>query len=165
LIRAVYDDAKVSHWIIERTPYPQRRGFDISPPPLRGIGYEVDGLMVAGFMFYNHASWNKSVEVGVALETKSPVLRHIMRDVMKYPYQQLQCERVTAYVPKRATKSRKLVEALGFVEEGNMRLGFGTDHCMVYGLLKKDAEARWKYGSLQVESVGYDRLNERPNHA
>ena len=145
MFRVIYDDAKIGAWVMARTPNPQRRGFDVCPPLMRGIGYEVEGKVVAGFIFYNHAEWYKTIEVGIALETKLPILRGILRDVMRYPFVQLGCERMTAYVPKRAKESRKLVKAVGFVEEGNMRHGLGIDDCIIYGILKKEAQNKWGF--------------------
>lgn len=150
----VLDDKRVAKWVMERTPYPQRKGFDAQPDyPIRGIGYEVDGKMVMGLIFMNHAPWLKNIEVGIALEGSGGVLRGILRHAMIYPFVQLGCQRVTAYVPKRADKSRKMVQAVGFVEEGNMRHGFGTDDCMVYGLLKREAERKWRFEELLQNSA------------
>ena len=150
----VLDDRRVADWVLARTPLPQRKGFDAQPDyPLRGIGYEVEGDIVAGFIFMNHAPWLKNIEVGIALETKAPVLRGILKHAMIYPFVQLGCQRVTAYIPKRADKSRKLVQAVGFVEEGNIRHGFGTDDCMVYGLLKREAQKKWRFDELLTNSA------------
>lgn len=151
LFKTILDDRRVARWVLDRTPMPQCKGFEAMPDyPMRGIGYEVGGKMVAGLIFFNHVTWNKAVEVGVALETDGPVLRPILRHAMVYPFIQLQCQRVTAMIPKRAHLSRKLVETVGFKEEGNIRHGFGTDHCMVYGLLKQEAERKWKFSALQA---------------
>lgn len=137
--------------MLERTPMPQRKGFEAVPEyPIRGIGYEVEGKMVAGFIFFNHCPWVKTIEVGLALEAKGAILRPILRHVMLYPFVQLGCQRVTAMIPKRALKVRKLVQIVGFTEEGNIRHGFGTDHCMVYGILKAEADKKWAYSTLQV---------------
>lgn len=145
MFRVIYDDVKIGAWVMARTPNPQRKGFDTSPPPLRGIGYEVDGKIVAGFIFFNHAEWYKTIDVGIALETKSPILRSILKDVMRYPFIQLGCNRVTAHVPKRAKASRRLVNTVGFTEEGNIRHGFGIDDCIIYGILKKEAQEKWGF--------------------
>lgn len=149
--KTILDDKQITRWVIDRTPYPQRKGFDAVPDyPMRGIGYAENEKIVAGFIFMNHSIWNKTIEVGVALEADGAILRPILRHAMIYPFIQLGCQRVTAFIPKRAIKSRKLVETIGFKEEGNIRLGFGTDHCIVYGLLKKEAEKKWKFSALQA---------------
>lgn len=152
MFETVLDDKLVGGWVIDRLPMPQRKGFEATPDyPLRGIGYKVNDKLVMGIIFYNHIPWHKSVEVGIALEPKQGAfLRGMLRHAMVYPFVQLGCQRVTAMAPKRAKASRNFMEILGFEEEGNIRHGFGTDDCIVYGLLKKQAEEKWNFSSLQA---------------
>jgi len=145
-----YDNAEVKSWLMARTPDPQRRGFDANPDyPITCFGYKIDDQIALGLAFYNYVPWYRGIEVAIALElpdgNNGALLRGMIKNAMLYPFEKLQCQRVTAMVPKRADKSRKLVKTIGFQEEGKIRHGFLIDDCILYGLTKRDAEAKWKY--------------------
>jgi RimJ/RimL family protein N-acetyltransferase len=62
--------------------------------------------------------------------------------ILRYPFTTAGCVRVTAVTPRRATSSRRFLEGLGFKREGSVRLGFGDDNAILYGLL----ESEWRAG-------------------
>jgi RimJ/RimL family protein N-acetyltransferase len=69
--------------------------------------------------------------------------RRTIKVLLGYPFQQLSCVRITSIIAKPNKTARSLNERLGFKIEGCVRdgRGIGKD-CILYGLLKADAE-RW----------------------
>ena len=62
-----------------------------------------------------------------------------LRVIFGYPFNQLNCIRVSALCAKANRRSRDLVERLGFVSEGNIRHAFGTGRDGIYyGMLRDD---------------------------
>lgn len=145
-----HDSERVKSWLMARTPDPQRRGFDANPDfPITCFGYTIDDQITLGLGFFNYCPWYRVVDVAVAIDmpenSNGAFLRGMIKNAMYYPFEKLDCQRVTAMVPKRADKSRKLVKTIGFREEGKIRHGFLIDDCIIYGLTKRDALAQWNY--------------------
>lgn len=70
--------------------------------------------------------------------------------IFGYPFEQLDCGRVTALVARSNIRLRKLVLHLGFVEEGILREALPTgDALIAYGMLRR--ECRW-IGESNVEA-------------
>lgn len=69
--------------------------------------------------------------------------RGAVREMLRYPFQQIACIRVTTLIAPANKASRTLNEKLGFKLEGKLRNGLGSGrHLLIYGLLKEEAE-RW----------------------
>lgn len=143
------DQNLVRGWVAERLPSPQNR--NITPNDLlrmSAVGYMVAGEMVAGFLFSNHVEVYRCVDVHIALQrpagSNGALFRSILANVAVYPFEVLKCRRISAYVPKKQRKIRRVLKLCGFREEGVMRLGFNTDSCVVYGLLRHQAP-RWLF--------------------
>lgn len=67
--------------------------------------------------------------------------RELLYAAFDYPFNQLRMRRITALIPAKNTRSRRLAEHLGFKMEGIMRHAYADDDMSVYGLLKEDC--RW----------------------
>jgi len=71
--------------------------------------------------------------------------RKTLYGLLGYPFIQLKVRRITICTEKRNKKLRKLVagvgskKGLGFKLEGNLRRGYPTDDCLIYGMLKEEA--------------------------
>lgn len=151
-LRLLYHhDAEVIHWVCERIPHLAVRipFFDKGGVlgPAVGIGV-VDGAgeLIAGTIFHGYDPFVKAIEVSCAASTSRWASRAVFRQILRYPFEELLCARVTAVTPRRsppaATSPRKFLEGLGFVREGSIRLGFGDDNAIVYGLLADE----WRDG-------------------
>jgi len=65
-----------------------------------------------------------------------------LHHIFNYPFGQLNCGRVTAFIARSNTRLRKLVLHLGFTEEGQLRESLPTgDDLIAYGMLRR--ECRW----------------------
>jgi len=78
-------------------------------------------------------------QISCATETSAAWRDSVMRGVFDYIFNQLGCVRCTSITKKGNKKARTFLEGLGFVLEGNMRLGFdGIKDALLYGLLKSE---------------------------
>lgn len=68
--------------------------------------------------------------------------RGMVAEVLAYPFVQLKCNRITALVDKYNKRSRKMVQRLGFVEEGKLRKAAEKGDVFIYGLLPNEYRLR-----------------------
>ena len=103
-----------------------------------------DGELVAVVSFFNFR-W-PNIEVGFVSEDYRWALnRSIVAEALSYPFVQLDCHRITALVNKRNKRARKMVQRLGFVEEGKLRKAASDGDIFIYGLLPQDFRLKqWK---------------------
>lgn len=106
------------------------------------------GEVLVALVYNNLAHPNIAMHVAArkgALWCKAEILYHIFA----YPFEDLQCARVTAPVLSNNMRSRKLVESLGYTLEGTLRRAApdGSDW-LLYGMLKE--ECRWLKGRANV---------------
>ena len=78
-------------------------------------------------------------EVTVSAVNKWWLRREVMDVLMNYPFNQLGCRRITLLIRDGNRLVSRLVEKLGFIQEGRLREFYpdGND-CLVYGLLKTE---------------------------
>lgn len=98
--------------------------------------------LIAAVVFSEYRPDTKDIRVSIAADTPRWATKNNIRAIFEYPFKQLGCERLTVIVAKKNKRSRKLVQGVGFVEEGNLRKGFLVDDAIIYGMLKAEA-AKW----------------------
>lgn len=92
----------------------------------------VGGVVVSNFR-------SRNCEISCAAETSAAWRPTVMRAVFTYIFNQLDCVRCTAITTKRNKRARDFLERLGFVLEGNLRLGYdGKTDALIYGLLASE---------------------------
>lgn len=65
--------------------------------------------------------------------------KRTIRELLGYPFNQLNCHRATALIARGNKPSREMVERIGWRLEGKMRRGFDTrQDLLIYGLLKSE---------------------------
>lgn len=97
-----------------------------------------------GVVYHNFYSMphGNAVEVSIACSDAGWALPQTLRALFSYPFEQLGCVRMTAIAAKSNTRSRKLIEGLGFKREGSHpRAIDGKEDAISYGLLKE--HCRW----------------------
>lgn len=103
-----------------------------------------DGWPLGGAVYHNYHPEYRSIEISFATATKRCLTRQIIREILSDPFARLDCQRVTAVTPRLARPAREFLERIGFKREGLIRKGFGTDHAVVYGLLKSEwLSSKW----------------------
>lgn len=91
--------------------------------------------------FFNYR-W-PSIEVAFYCENFRWALnRQGIAEVLSYPFKQLNCRRITAIVERKNKRARKMVQRLGFKEEGMLRKGGEFGDVFIYGLLPDDFALR-----------------------
>jgi len=120
-----------------------RLGFD---EPM-GFGIVKGGKIVAGIVYDNWQPKIKSICVSVAIDDKRALNKEVIMKSFKYPFELLECNRITCFVSSNNLLSIKLCLRLGLKLEGIMR---ENSHCtdgiknydlLVFGMLR--SECRW----------------------
>jgi RimJ/RimL family protein N-acetyltransferase len=132
-LKIVLDREKVGEWVKARI-----RHVDTWGEEYRAIGFERHGQLVSGVV-YNHFSGN-DIAMNVA-GTGLWASPDALKVYFNYPFIQLKCQRVTAYVASKNRKCLALVERLGFIPEGRLREGLPDDDLLMLGMLRR--ECRW----------------------
>lgn len=127
------DKKEVGEWVKKKIPHIESWGNEYT-----AIGWARSGSLFCG-VIYNHYSGNDIAMhvAGIGYWATPAILRAFFR----YPFVQLKCQRVTAYVGSKNSKCISLVNRLGFISEGRMRRGLAADDLMIFGMLR--SECRW----------------------
>ncbi len=135
-------DAMVAEWVGFHIPHV---GSGPAFGPCSAIGVESDaGEPLGGVVYSNYQPACRSIELSFASASPRWLTRPIICAMMRYPFDQLGCQRVTAVTPRRNKPARRFVEVFGFKREGLVRRGFGDDDAVISGLLKREWQAsRW----------------------
>jgi len=143
-------DAAVAAWVAARIP--QMTGAaDFGPCVALGVVAE-DGQPLGGVVFHNYQARFRGIEASFASSTPRWLTRRLISDILAYPFEQLDCLRVTAVTPRKAASARRFLDTFGFKREGLVRLGFGNDDAVVSGLLRREwARSRWNVRSKRPE--------------
>lgn len=100
---------------------------------------------VVGVVVYFNFRW-PNIEVAFYCDDPRWALnRNMVGQALAYPFVQLNCNRMTAIVEKINKRSRKMVQRLGFVEEGKLRKAGEKGDMFIYGLLPNEYRLR-NYG-------------------
>jgi len=105
------------------------------------IGIFDDDCEFQGVLLYNN--WEeKNVSMHIASVTPKWCTKSVLKVIFTYPFMELGVNRVTAAIREGNTKSRSLVERLGFKQEGELRHYYDTGESdIIYGMTKE--ECRW----------------------
>lgn len=130
------DKARCGAWALERIAHVPSWG-----EWFEAIGLERDAELVAAVIFNLWSGADIAMHIA-AVPGRRWMTREFLRAAFRYPFVQLECQRVTGYVPASNADALRFDRHLGFVEEGRMReaLPNGED-VIVLGLLKR--ECRW----------------------
>lgn len=139
-------DADVAQWVASQIPHLAKHlgEFEYGKVfgPCAAIGViDRNGHLVGGVVYHN---WNRlagNIELSFAATSPKWLTRDIVRALLRYPFDQANCRRVTGLTPRRATSARRFLDQFGFKREGCIREGFGDDHAIVSGLLRSEWEA------------------------
>ncbi len=130
------EDRLVANWVASR----------IQVTPFRedatAIGVVRGDHLIGGVVYTNFRrnTGGNNIEMGCAGEGNW-LTKGALRVFFAYPFEQLDCCRVTTLVAKKNKRARRFNDKLGFKLEGVVRRGFGHDDACVYGMLIH--ECRW----------------------
>lgn len=103
------------------------------------IGVVRGGNLVAGAVFNNYRHPN--IEVTFAADSPRWASKQNISCILRYPFVQLGCLRLTAYTKAKNSRARTFLTGLGFDQEGYHPYGFPDDDAVSYGLLRD--KCRW----------------------
>jgi RimJ/RimL family protein N-acetyltransferase len=108
------------------------------------------GSIIGGFVYSEHRAFNGGGSVAIcAAGERDWLSRGNLKVFFGYPFLQLGCHRMQAMVAKSNKRARKVIERLGFVNEGCVRQGLGPNKdAILYSLLRHDC--RWIKGITHV---------------
>ena len=108
--------------------------------PHAAIGVERGGVLIAGAVFHNYR--RHDIEVSFASDDPRWARRATIRAILRYPFVQLGCTRLTALIARDNARAARLLQGLGFKREGVLRRAYdGTADALVYGMLRE--ECHW----------------------
>lgn len=139
-------DAAVARWAAERL------GFE-SFGPCSSIGVERNGVIVAAAVF-NNFRW-PDIEITFVRSDAHWATPHVVRTILRYPFIQLNCKRITAITEATNHRARGFLCKLGFQQEGYHPDARPSGDAVSFGLLR-DAAARW---------IAEDHGKKLPQHA
>lgn len=108
------------------------------------LGVVRRGVFVGGVVYHNfhELPFGNLIEVSIAFDDASWALPQTLRTLFTYPFINLDCVRMTAVVGENNNRSRKMVQGLGFTQEGvHPKARDGRETAFSYGLLREDC--RW----------------------
>ena len=129
--RSVAENDGLRAWIEQRVPEYKSGATTIC------VGVEREGRLVAAVAW---DGWRgTSVEATIAADSPRWATRQTIASLLAYPFGQLACQRVSAFVRKGNKISRRFVEGIGFVLEGRLRAaGPNLETVLLYGLVRSD---------------------------
>ncbi len=118
--------------------------------PCQCVAFMDDERLVGIVVYYNYR-W-PSIDVAFYCDDPRWALnRDMVAEALSYPFRQLECRRITALIERKNKRSRKMVQRLGFKEEGMLRKAGEKGDLFVYGLLPEDYKLR-KHRGQEVQS-------------
>lgn len=108
--------------------------------PCQAIGVYHDAKIVAVAIF--HEFRIPSIEVTFVTSSPRWASPNAVRAILKFPFKQLECKRLTAVTEAKNQPARAFLCRLGFKLEGIHPDALPTGDAVSYGLLRKNA-ARW----------------------
>lgn len=122
---------EVVSWIAHRTNEFGSFGTDI------GIGWAKNGQLVAGVAY---ADWNGvNVVCHIASDgSRRWLTRQYLWFIFSYPFDQLNCKRITVCVGEGNCNSRRFVEHLGFDLEIPLKSAHPSGDLLVYRMFRED---------------------------
>lgn len=125
--------------------------------PFTALGIARDGKIVGGVLYNNYRGHD--IQLTAAADDARWLSADVLTEIFKYPYIQLGCSRTTAVTGRKNTRTRKLLEGLGYRLEGVCRKGLdGKQDAIVYGMLK--ADCKWLNRKTDHEKSA---ISTRPN--
>jgi RimJ/RimL family protein N-acetyltransferase len=156
---------EVSFWVGWQIPYVRRR-LERDPASLpfgqcQAAGVlNNDGELIAGVVFHNYDPDCPSFEVSFAATSAKWLTRPIICELLRYPFDQIGCRRLTAVTPRKATSARRFLDKFGFRREGVATEGFGDDDAIISRLLKREWLAtKWVVDSPSDRREARERQN------
>jgi RimJ/RimL family protein N-acetyltransferase len=102
------------------------------------VGCVIKGEIVAGMACMNWDKKHRHIEIAFAADSPRWASRQMIGRFMAWPLVRLDCQRITALVVPSNRPVIKLLQGMGFKEEGLLRRGLGGNDALILGLLREE---------------------------
>ena len=129
-------DREIAGWIAERIPYCD----DLGDARCIAFRRRSDNRMLYGGAFNEYRG--RDVQYHAACDDPKVLTRSRIRLLFRYPFEQLGVSRISCVIAASNSRSRRVVEGLGWTEEGTVRKFYAdNEDAKIYGMLREDC--RW----------------------
>lgn len=104
----------------------------------QALGVGQDGQILAVMVVHGFTRQHGDAQISMAADTPRWATRETIARLLAYPFGQLGCQRLTTLIPASNTRAIRFNEGLGFKREGLARRGFGSDDCVILGMLREE---------------------------
>lgn len=133
--RYLLPDDRLLYWIADRIPGVKAENW---LGYARALGVVIDGKIIAAMAL--GAMERGNVEISFAADSPRWATRDTIRRMMAWPFDQLDCHRVTTRIAATNARALKFNEGIGFKREGVIRRGWSrNEDCVLLGLLRDEA--------------------------
>lgn len=145
-MRLVLDQgAEVSAWVAGQIPHMFGDGFG---PAAVAIGVvDRNGQGVGGVVFTDYLPKVGNIQLSFAATRANWLTKRLITAILRYPFRQLGVQRLTAVVPPSATNATQFLTRMGWKREGVIRLGYGNEDAVIWGLLASE----WKWSRFNLD--------------
>jgi RimJ/RimL family protein N-acetyltransferase len=95
--------------------------------------------ILAAMVVYGYSRRKGQCHIAMVADTPKWASKSVISALLKYPFEQLGCRRVTTYTASKNERALRFNRGMGFKQEGLMRHAYGEDDCVIMGLLKEEA--------------------------
>lgn len=132
----VAGDPRLMGWVARRiTTVPN----DYVWPQAEVIGLTNGSEMLAAMIVHDYVPAFRNCQITFAAASPKWATKSSIRALLRYPFEQLGCRRVTTIIPARNVRAIRFNEGIGFKREGVIRFGAGDQDEVILGLLKEEA--------------------------
>ena len=133
----VFDKERVGDFVAEKIKYVEGGYKDYE-----AIGLEKDGDLIAGVVYTNYNESDGDIQLHIAATTPRWCTKNTIRMFLDYPFNQLDCVRVTCLCAEDNPRIATFLDGIGFTREGILRKAFGRKvDAIIFGMLKE--ECHW----------------------
>lgn len=136
--RSIIVDDRVMGWVADHIPgIPTGYAWSNA----RSIGLGENGQIIAGMIVHDYVRAFRNCQITFAASTPRWATRSSIRALLRYPFEQLGCDRVTTIIAETNRRAIRFNEGIGFKLEGRSRKGCGAADALIFGLLREEAPA------------------------
>lgn len=130
----VFDKERVANFVSKRIKYVKGGYKDYA-----AIGLEKDGDLIAGVVYTDYQEDDGDIQLHIAATTPRWCTESNIRMFLDYPFNQLDCVRVTCKCAEDNPRIARFLDGIGFTREGILRKAFDRKvDAVIFGMLKED---------------------------
>lgn len=106
---------------------------------------------LAGVVYHDYQPEFSTMQVSMAAISPRWAMRGIIRELLSYPFDQVQVNKLWAALPHTNERAIRFIRGLGFTQEAVLGRHFGKTHAVICRLYKED------YYGKKVNSISSPR--------